>query len=188
MWAQEDLPKLIASGNNEAFRRLYDLFKDRVYNTCLSYLQHTEEAEEATQDVFVKIHRSAAGFKGDSSVSTWIYRLAVNQCLDLLRFRNRQKRFAFISSLFGAAGNLQHDAPTFEHPGILAENRERAALLFKAIKQLPENQQTAFILKQAEGLSQKEVAEIMDITEKALESLLQRAKANLRKLLTEQNK
>jgi RNA polymerase sigma factor (sigma-70 family) len=180
----EELLQHISNGDNAAFRQLYELFKDRVFNTCLSYLQQHEEAEEATQDVFIEVHHSAAKFKGNSSVATWVYRIAVNKCLDRIRYRGRQKRFAFISGLFSnTSGELIYDPPTFDHPGIVAENKEKARILFGAIRQLPENQQTAFILKQAEGLSQREVASIMNISEKAVESLLQRAKMALRKIL-----
>jgi len=182
----EALILLIANGDENAFRQLYELFKDKVYNTCLSYLQNKEEAEEAAQDVFVEVFHSAHKFKQRSSVSTWVYRITVNKCLDRLRYRSRQKRFAFISSLFNkTTGELQHDAPAFEHPGILLEQKEHAAKLFAAIARLVEQQQTAFILRQVEGLSQKEISQIMDLSEKAVESLIQRAKANLRKILSE---
>ncbi|MCB0700410.1 MAG: RNA polymerase sigma factor [Chitinophagaceae bacterium] len=167
-----------------SFKQFYELFNARVYNTCLSHLQNEAEAEEAAQDVFLEIHKAAASFKGTSKVSTWVYRITVNKCIDLIRYKNRQKRFAFISSIFNKdTGELMHNPPEFNHPGIVYEQKEKAAKLFGAIKQLPENQQTAFILKQVEGLSQKEVAEIMDMGEKAVESLLQRAKSNLRKML-----
>lgn len=180
----ELLIQQIAAGSQPAFRALYDMYSTKVYNTCLVYLQNVEEAEEATQDVFIEVHHAAARFEGQSSVTTWIYRIAVNKSLDRIRYRKRQKRFAFISSLFNRdTGELMHDPGHFDHPGVLAENREQAAKLFSAIRQLPENQQTAFILKQIEGLSQKEIAAIMDMGEKAVESLIQRAKGNLRKQL-----
>lgn len=181
----EELLFHIANGDTSAFRQLYELFKSRVYNTCLSYLQNTAEAEEATQDVFVELHHSAASFKGTSSVSTWVYRITVNKCLDRIRYNNRQKRFAFLSSLFKPTGEMAHDPGHFEHPAASLEQKEKSVVLFKAIRQLPENQQTAFILKQVEGLSQKEIAAIMDLGEKAVESLLQRAKGNLRKILSD---
>jgi RNA polymerase sigma factor (sigma-70 family) len=182
----EELLFLVSKGDAAAFKQLYELFKDRVYNTCLSYLQQAVEAEEATQDVFIEVHSSSALYKGNASVSTWIYRIAINKCLDRIRYNSRQKRFAFVSSLFNKdTGALMHDAPSFDHPGIKLENKERANILFKAIRQLPENQKTAFILKQVEGLSQREIAEIMEMGEKAVESLLQRAKANLRAILSD---
>lgn len=182
----EEILYLVAKGDKVTFSQLYTMFKDKVYNTCISYLQQSSEAEEVTQDVFVEVYYNAVFYKGGASVSTWVYRITVNKCLDRIRYNNRQKRFSFITSIFNKnTGELRHDKPHFDHPGVGVENRERAALLFSAIRQLPENQQTAFILKQVEGLSQREIAQIMDIGEKAVESLLQRAKANLRKKLSD---
>ncbi len=179
----ENILEMVAAGDNMALRMFYEHYKARVYNTCLSYLQNVEEAEEVTQDVFVEVFQSASRFLGRSSVATWVYRISVNKCVDRIRYKGRQKRFAFISSIFGQTGEVIHDQHVFEHPGVKLENKERSKMVFAAIKQLPENQQTAFILRQIEGLSQREIAEIMDMTEKAVESLLQRAKANLRKIL-----
>jgi RNA polymerase sigma factor (sigma-70 family) len=177
---------LIAEGNEQAFSRFYALFRSKVYNTCLSYLQNIEESEEAVQDIFLEIYASAGNFRKDASVSTWVYRLTVNKCLDRIRYKKRRKRFAFILSLFNqVTGELQFDHADFSHPGILLENKEKAAILFKAIDQLPENQKTAFILKHIEGLSQKEISEVMNAGEKAVESLIQRAKSNLRRMLSD---
>jgi RNA polymerase sigma factor (sigma-70 family) len=181
----EQLLRYITAGDQAAFRQFYELFKVRVYNTALSYVQDHGEAEEIIQDVFLEIYSNAGSFQSRSAVSTWIYRITINKCLDRLRYKNRKKRFAFVSSLFNKAGDLQHDSPDFIHPGVLTEQRENAVFLFKALKQLPENQHTAFLLKHIEGLSQKEIALIMDISEKAVESLLSRAKYNLRKLLND---
>ncbi len=180
----EELLQHIANGDPKALRELYEYFKTRVYNTCLSYLQDENDAEETVQDVFIEVFQSADGFKGKSLVSTWIYRISVNKCLDKLRYKNRQKRFALVYSIFNKdTGAIQYDKLVFDHPGVKMENRELAAILFNAIRQLPENQQTAFILKQVEGLSQKEIADIMNMNVKAVESLLSRGKETLRKLL-----
>jgi RNA polymerase sigma factor (sigma-70 family) len=182
----EELLQKVISGDRQAFGQLYEQFKSKVYNTCLAYLQQENDAEEATQDIFVEVFHAAETFRGTASVSTWIYRIAINKCLDRLRYKNRQKRFAFISSLFNIeTGALMYDSPVFDHPGVKLENKEKAAVLFKAIKELTENQQTAFILKHVEGLTQKEIAAIMNIGEKAVESQLSRAKDNLRKILSD---
>lgn len=180
----EALLQQMLEGDTTAFRQLYEQFYQRVYNTCLLYLQQVPEAEEATQDVFLELHQSAAKFRADASLTTWIYRIAVNKCLDRLRYKQRQKRFAFLTSIFHRdTGELVHDMPVPQHPGIVLEQKENAAMLHAAIRRLPENQQTAFILKQAEGLPQKEIAQVMGVTEKAVEALLQRAKAGLRQQL-----
>ena len=168
-----------------AFAEIYGSYKNKVFNTVLSYLQNTEDAEEVTQDVFVEIYRSRGKFEGKSSLSTWIYRIAVNKSLDFIKSKKRKKRFAFISSLFNDAGELRHDAPDFYHPGVQLENKEKAAMLFKAINRLPENQKTAFILSKVEGLSYAEISEVMQTSVSAVESLLVRSKHNLQKQLSD---
>ncbi|OYU96451.1 MAG: RNA polymerase subunit sigma-70 [Bacteroidetes bacterium B1(2017)] len=163
------------------FNELYETLKHRVYNTVLSYLQSAEDAEEITQDVFVEVFHKLADFKENAQVSTWVYRIAINKSLDFLRYKNRKKRFGFMSSLFNQeSGELQFDKPEFVHPGIQLERKEQAAQLFKALNQLPENQKTAFILIYIEQLPYAEAAKVMDLSVKALESLVQRAKKTLR--------
>lgn len=163
---------LIAEGDEFAFRQFYALFQERIYNTAISYVQNEADAAEITQDVFLKVHQNALKFKGGSTVSTWIYRITVNTALNVLKKKNR---FSFLK-----LGSAETTVPDFDHPGILLEKREDAKLLFAEIKNLSTSQQTAFILSFIEGLPRQEAADIMDISLKALESLLQRAKKNLR--------
>jgi len=175
------LLNLIAQGNDTALEALYHRYKAKVYNTALSYLQNKEEAEEITQDVFVQIFQSAGQFNNKSSISTWIYRICVNKSLDQLRYRKRKKRFGNVLSLFDKDNTT--DPPDFSHPGVLMEQQENAQYLFLSIRELSESQQSAFILAYVEGLPQQEIADIMQLSLKAVESLLQRAKKNLRKKL-----
>lgn len=147
-------------------------------------MQNTEDAEEATQDVFVRVHSSLHDFNENSAIKTWIYRIAINLCLDRIKARKAQKRFAKIQSLFGLTSGEIH-AVEFNHPGVEMEDKEGVKEIMGAINALPENQKTAIILKSIEGLSQKEIAAIMKLSEKAVESLLSRAKAGLKKKLNE---
>lgn len=165
----------IKEGNKNAFEELYYMFKDVVYNTAICYLQSAEDAEELTQDVFLTIFQKAYTFKGNSTVSTWIYKITINKSLNYKDKNNRRP-----SNNFLIKDDLRID---FRHPGIILENQEKGAYLFSAINSLIDSQKTAFILIYMEGLSQQEVALIMEITEKSVESLLQRAKVNLRKKL-----
>jgi RNA polymerase sigma factor (sigma-70 family) len=167
-----------------SFHEIYEQYKNKVFNTVLSYLQNTEDAEETTQDVFIEIHRSINSFEGKSSLSTWIYRISINKSLDFIKSKNRKKRFAFLTNLFDESGNIKHDPPDFFHPGVQLENKEKSAILFKAINTIPENQKTAFILSKIEGLSYIEIAEVMQTSIPSVESLLFRAKQNLQKELS----
>ena len=137
-------------------------------------------AEDIAQEVFITVFRSILSFNAQSSLSTWIYRITVNKCLDHLRSKKRQ-RFSLFSQLFQKDGGPVNEKRAFDHPGIQLEQRENARYLFQAIDQLPNNQKTIFILAHIEDLPQKEIAEIMNMSLKAVESVLQRAKANLRK-------
>ncbi|MGZ3899783.1 MAG: RNA polymerase sigma factor [Bacteroidia bacterium] len=169
--------------NHISFREIVESNKNKVYNTAFGFVQNIEDAEDITQEVFIEVHRSLEKFNRQSSLSTWIYRIAINKSLDFLRKKNRKKRFGFMSSLFGESGEQKHEQPHFDHPGILMENKEKSSILFAAIDTLPENQKSAFILFHLEELSQKEIAVIMEISPKAVESLIQRAKAGLRNKL-----
>jgi len=131
----------IRQGDETAFRQLYEQTKSRVFNTALGYVRSREDAEEITQDVFVELFRSAGAFKADASVTTWLYRITINKALDFLKRKKRQKRFAFLTSLFDShTGEFLHHPTDFFHPGIALENQEHAAMLFRAIDKLPDKQ------------------------------------------------
>lgn len=174
----------ISNGSEAELERLYHHYADKVYNTVISYTKNEEDAEELLQDVFVTIYNTASKFQFNSSVSTWIYRIAVNKSLDFLRKKNSAKRSGIFTSLYKkGSAEIRYESADFVHPGVKLENKEDAQLLFRAIDALSENQKTAFILTQIEGLPQTEVADIMNQSRKSVESLVQRAKANLRKEL-----
>ncbi len=174
----------IQQGDEGAFRELYEQTKSRVFNTALSYVHSREDAEEITQDVYIEVFRSASGFRGESAGLTWLYRLTVTKSLDFLKHKKRQKRFAFLTSLFDRdTGEVLHHPTDFFHPGIALEQQETAATLFRAIDTLPDKQKTAYILTRVEGLSNTEAAQVMAITVGAVESLLTRATENLKKQL-----
>jgi len=167
------------------FNDVYDGFKDLVYNLALHYSQNTTDAEDITQEVFVKIYQHLPKYNtANASLKTWIYRITINHCLDFIKWKRSRKRLAFITGIFNSSSNTH--AIDFDHPGILLEDKQEMQHLFSAINTLPGNQKTALILTRIEDKSQKEVAEIMGISVKAVESLLQRAKQHLNKKLNKQ--
>lgn len=156
-------------------RELYKLYSKMVYNLALSYVQNVEDAEEIVQDVFLKVHDRQDEFRGDSAVKTWIYRITVNTSLDYLKKQKAAKR----SFLQRFSGKQAEEPAHFNHPGVQLEEEEAYRKLFGVINELPVQQKTALILLKIEGMSQAEAAEVMEISAKAVESLFQRAKANL---------
>lgn len=157
--------------------------KDMVYNTAIGILQNPEDAEDVTQEVFMQAYESISSFKGEALLSTWLYRITVTKSLDHLKKKNRKKRWAKITSLFGAGGETLVESADFHHPGVTLANKERSVLLFKALARLPENQKAVFVLHKLEGLSAKDIAAVMDISLASVEGLMHRAKAGLRSQL-----
>ena len=147
-----------------------------VYNTAVGFLQNEQDAEDTAQEVFIQVFESISSFKEESKFSTWIYRITVTKSLDHLRKKKRKKRFAFIQSLYGRNEDSMIDPPDFFHPGVKMENKENAAVLFKAMQKLPANQKTAFVLNKIENLSYLEIGEVMNLSASAVDALLQRAK------------
>ena len=182
---EQELIALLKERDESAFKQLVLTWQDMVYNTVLGIVQHEEDAEDVSQEVFVQVFQSIISFKSESKLSTWIYRIATTKALDHLRKKKRKKRFAFVQSLFGMQEQEKELPATFNHPGIILDNKEKAAVLFKALEKLPEKQKVAFTLHKVEGLSYQEIGEVMQTTLPAIESLIHRAKGNLKKQLTD---
>jgi RNA polymerase sigma-70 factor (ECF subfamily) len=180
---EKELITELKRGDEAAFQALVSSRQNLVYNTVLGFLQNQEDAEDVTQDIFIKVFESIHQFKGDSSLTTWIYRIAVTSSFEFLRRKKRKKRFGFMSPLFGDQNEQTIEIADFYHPGIALDQRENASMLFKAIKKLPENQQIAFLLNKVEGLSYQDVSKVMNTSLSAVESLIHRAKINLREIL-----
>jgi len=159
------------------FNEMYNQFGKMVYNVSLNYLQNLEEAEEATQDIFVKIHRKIEGFREQSSLKTWIYRITINHCMDVIKSKKRRIRVLF------SRQNKEDDRIEFNHPGVILEQKQAVSEILNQLNQLPPKQKGAILLKVIDGLSQKEIAEVLDLSEKAVESLLSRARVNMKKEL-----
>lgn len=178
-----ELIQRLKDRDETAFRELVSRFQDRIYNTALGMLQNATDAEDISQEVFIQVYRSIAQFKGESSIGTWMYRIAVTRSLDLIRSRTRKKRWGKIV-FWGNAGNeLEQVVATIDHPGVALDKKEAAQILFSYVKKLPDIQQTAFLLNKIEDLSYAEIAAILETTVSAVDSLLQRARQNLKKML-----
>lgn len=161
--------------------------RDQVYTLCLRYLQHEQEAEDAVQEVFVKVYRKLDSFRDEAQLGTWIYRIAVNQCLDVLRVRKRRARWAKILPFLP-----HHDEESLSYIGaqedLSLEDKQALEQLMRHIYSLPEKQSAALILNRLEGFSIEQVGAIMNLSYKAVESLLQRAKQNLQNRMENSSK
>lgn len=175
----------LREGTNQAYGRLLDEYQQKVFGTCISFVPNQEDAEDIAQDVFVEVFNSISKFKGDSKLSTWIYRISVNKSLEFIRKKNAKKRFGFMQSLLGNDIPIDRSSyfTDFNHPGIQLENKEKNEILFAAINRLPESQRIVYTLNKIDALSYQEVSEITEKSISSIESLLFRAKKNLQELL-----
>jgi len=173
----------LKKGDETAFKTIVETWQSMVYNTALGIVQNAEDAEDIAQEVFIQVYQSISSFKGESKFSTWLYRITVTKSLDHERKKKRKKRFGFVRSIFGEQNEVLVNPPDFHHPGVTLDNKENAAVLFRAITDLPESQRIAFTLNKVEGLSYQEVSEVMKTTVSSVESLMHRAKNNLKKNL-----
>ncbi len=165
-----------------AFEDLILEYQDRVVGTCYRFVHNRQDAEDLAQEVFLEVYQSVGGFRGQSRLSTWIYRIAVTKSLDFIRRKNRKKRLGQVKRLLGfedQAAEVLFEASDDPGPQEILEEKERRALLYCALETLPESQKVAMLLHKMQQLSTVEVAEIMGITRVAVESLLHRGRKRL---------
>ena len=176
----------IAQGDRNMYRILVERYQPIVFRTCMGFLHNKDDADDLTQDVFIQTYQTLSGFKGDASFSTWIYRIAVNASLNKIRKSSKNQFLQRLENVFGREKIKEYSFPASdaENPEDILIHTERNDWVEKALNSLPEKQRTAIVLSKYDDLSQKEIAEIMNTSEGAVEALLQRAKANLRKKLS----
>jgi RNA polymerase sigma-70 factor (ECF subfamily) len=183
---ESEIIGLILDGKRDMFRVLVEKYQSMVFRTCMGYLHNSEDAQDLTQEVFILAYQSLNIFKGDSSFSTWIYRITVNASLNRVRSNKRNPVLFRLDMFFGTTGkaDIQFPFPDSEDPQSLLIDHENNKFVQAALDSLPENQRTAIVLSKYDDLSQKEIAVIMETTEGAVEALIQRAKSNLRNKLS----
>lgn len=170
----------ILKGNPEEFRKLVKKYQEKVFRTAMGFLHCREEAEDVCQEIFICAYRSLQNFRKEAEFSTWLYRITVNCCLSnltKLRKRNLLKRTEDL------AQEVKHIHSKDKNPEESLIEQQTSLMISNAIDGLPEKQRVAFILSRYDELPQKEIARIMQISEGAVEQLLQRAKINLQKKL-----
>ncbi len=167
-------------GDQSAFEQLVLKYQDKIYNLCRYMLGNTHDAEDAAQDTFIKAYRNLNNFRPEASFYTWLYRIAVNTCLDY-------KKRPFFESLFRKSDEDEDyilepvsDEPS---PEKLYESKQIGLALLKSIGQLPLKLRTVIILKEIEGLSYEEIAEVLDISVGTVKSRISRAREELKVLM-----
>ncbi|MCF8331726.1 MAG: sigma-70 family RNA polymerase sigma factor [Bacteroidales bacterium] len=182
---EHKLIKQLRRGNEAAYRHLIENHKQMVYLTAYGFLHNQTESEDIAQEVFAEVFRSVHKFKGDSKLSTWLYRITVNKSINELKKLKRMSGARRSETSFQPEDNevIEVEDISNHTPDKIQENQERKTILENAINELPENQKTAFVLHKYDQLPYKKIAEIMESSLSSVESLIHRAKLNLQKKL-----
>lgn len=162
------------AGDLRAFERLYHLHGSRMKSIARNLLGTASDAEDAVQDTFLKIQRSIASFRGQSSFATWSFRILINTCYDARRSRMRKKEVP--------QDEPEQNSPKPEPRAAVSHPSLRLALE-RALSQLTRHQRDVFLLYEVEGLRHSEIAAVLDISETASKNTLFQAKRNLRLML-----
>jgi RNA polymerase sigma-70 factor (ECF subfamily) len=179
---EKELIQGLREGDELAFRMLVNQYRNRLYYVLLNLLQDAAEAEDALQETFIQVYQSIGSFREESGLYTWVYRIATRKALERMRKQKNLRRVQSLLPWWMPDEKKSVDAVSL-NPGIQAERRETANALFRAIKTLPENQRLAFTLIRIQGMDYEEVCKIMGLGVKAVESLMSRAKENLKRKL-----
>jgi RNA polymerase sigma-70 factor (ECF subfamily) len=155
-----------------------------VYALCRRMLADPDEAADATQEVFVRVMRSVFGFRGESAFGTWLHRVTVNVCLTALRKRSRARASGMVAggTPFALPGD-EIELTTGDAPDDLAVTADLAARSEQALAALPEDARAVVVLRDIEGLSTKEVADLLGVTENVVKVRLHRAHTRLRRMV-----
>jgi len=179
----QDAPKS-ADAYSEAFQNIFEENKGLIYSLSFRLLSNRQEAENLTQEVFLNAFKAYPHFRGESKVSTWLYRIAISLINNELRGKKLKKFLSldFLSEESGRTPTIEPAHPRHGPPAEL-EKKEMERLVQRLIRSLPERQRTVITLQYYEGLAYEEIASAMGISRPSVESLLFRAKQNLEKRL-----
>jgi len=173
-------------GNMSAFEKILDKYEGKIYNMAYRMLGDVQDAEDAAQEAFMKAYASLDGFRGESSFSTWLYRIAKNVCLDEIRRRQRKPVYHLDEPVKTPTGEMQRqlpdDAPS---PDEVVVEYEKRTAVEEALKKLTPHHRTAIILRDIQGLSYNEMADILDVKLGTVKSRLYRARSSMRDVLRE---
>ncbi len=181
----EEIVSLILKGKTQLYGQLLERYQHKVFSTVYHYTQSREEARDLTQEIFIKVYNSLAGYQSKASFSTWLYRIAVNRCIDW----TRKKRLPILSFHADGEGEdaaiLDRVADDSNNPEELLLRQEDADLIREAVKDLPEIYRTVIVLYYFESFNPQEIADIIDTPRRTVETRLYRAKGLLKQNLKE---
>ena len=169
-------------GDPEAFERLIGPMEQRIWRICWHYTGNREAAEDCGQEAMLRIWRNLENYRGDCALESWVYRIAANCCMDWLRKKKRDRSVS-VEPLREQGFDPADPAPGTEEQAVAADEQRR---LREAIALLPEDQREALVMTQLEKVPYEEAARLLGTTEGTVKSRVNRAKARLREILSEE--
>jgi RNA polymerase sigma-70 factor, ECF subfamily len=180
----EDIIRLVIEGDSELYSEIIDRYSSKVYSTAYSYTHSQEEAKDLVQEILIKTYNNLKSFKADSKFSTWLYRVAVNTCIDWSRKRKSKAVMTVMS--FEDTDIFEIITTDAEGPEELLLRQENVEVVRNAVGDLPEIYKTVLILYYFEELQVQEICNILDVPRKTIETRLYRAKKILKSILRQE--
>jgi len=168
------------SGDSAAFEKLVQPLEGRIYAVALRMCGNREDAQDCMQEAMIRIYRALSSFKGQSSFSTWVYRITMNTCLDELR-RRKARRSTSLDNLLDSGWSPANETDTPERHAVQSEQRRT---IERAISDLPEDMRSAVILRDIQGLTYDEIASALEVNVGTVKSRISRARERLREKLS----
>jgi RNA polymerase sigma-70 factor (ECF subfamily) len=184
--SDRELVVAIKDGDRSAFDQLVLRYESRVYNHCMRMVNDAEESYDLAQEVFLKVYRNINNYQHNYTFYTWLYRITVNCCIDHIRSRQRKGQNTSLSQSFdddGDSGREQEIPDTTFVPEFSAASGETSRIVQEAIASMSEKLRSIIVLKEVEGYSYEEIAEILKCSRGTVKSRLFRARERLKELL-----
>lgn len=179
---ENELIRRAGRGDAYAFEQLMTAQESRMYAVALRMCGNREDAQDCLQEAMLRVYRAISGFKGQSSFSTWVYRITMNSCLDELR-RRKSRTATSLDALLETGFAPSDESDTPEQNSLRSEQRR---VLEKAIAGLPEDMRAAIVLRDIQGCSYDEIAQTLDANVGTIKSRISRGREKLRAVLSEQ--